>query len=454
MTTRKPTITTRLCETKPAKRIKIYDTQCPGFFVSITPIGNATFYFKYWDRTLGKQVPVRIGNYDPEHLTIEQARAMAYDLRGRVGRGEDVAQSARKAKAQKTKLGRTVADAIDEYVEWISEPEKKEDGEMRPRLESWENFEGHLNRFVRPTLGKRLVNEIDNDDIAKLIDDVLHGRVNRRYKASLASAHSVRDCISSMFTWVSVAGRRYVEQNPCRDLPKLPPMPSRDRVLTENEIRTLWWGLDRPELPWPRSIALALKFELVTMLRTKELLTASPNEVKGLGTPEARIEIPLRRVKKRRPIIQPLSSLAQEILAEAITSPDQPFIFHKGDGSPFDRRALANAVRGYRRAKPENWKLGICEFLGMEHWTPHDLRRTPATLAFDIGFSEIDVGHCLDHQKSKGAEEPARVTRVYVREGRFRKSRRLEKKREILEAVADAIRDIVGTNPAALKKAA
>jgi len=446
----KPTITARLCESKPAKATKVYDGKCPGFYVSLTPRGVATFYFKYWDRVLCRQVPIRLGVYHPEHLTVDAARAQ-----GRVGRGEDVAQTARRAKAVRAILsGKMVENIIDEYIDWLQQPVRKADGEILPRIESWENTAGYLNRFLRPMHGKRLANEINNDDIARLQDDILHGRVNRKFKASLASARNARDAMSGLFKWAAEAGRRYVDRSPCHDLPSLPAKVSRERVLTDDEIRTLWWGLDRPDLPWPRAVALGLKFELVTMLRTKEFLTATPKELKGLGTPDARIEVPLRRVKERRVIVQPLSSLAQEILGEAITSPDQPFIFHKGDGSPFGRTALAIAVRGYRRVKPENWKLGIFEFLGMEPWTPHDLRRTPASLANELGFNEVDIGYCLDHTTTKGENAPAPVTRVYVREGVFRTSRKMKMKREILDAVAADLRRIIGPAPTALAKAA
>jgi|GEM_PF-7073907 len=63
-------ITTRLCESHPRHRIKVYDEECPGFYVSITPKGVATFYLKYWDRALRKQVPILLGVYDRDHISI------------------------------------------------------------------------------------------------------------------------------------------------------------------------------------------------------------------------------------------------------------------------------------------------------------------------------------------------------------------------------------------------
>ena len=67
-------------------------------------------------------------------------------------------------------------------------------------------------------------------------------------------------------------------------------------------------------MPWDRRTRLALKFELVTMLRSNELLGAQRSELFDLDGEHPRFDVPLKRVKKRRVIQQPLSSLAVEII--------------------------------------------------------------------------------------------------------------------------------------------
>jgi len=460
---RKTTITTRLCETTPTQRLRVYDDQCPGFFVSITPKGGAVFNFKYWDRILCKQVTIWLGKFDREHMPIEKARATAWDLKGRVGAKEDIAQTMRRAKMQAVaQVGYTVADVIDLYIEHIKveEPNPKLGGEITARVESWSQYESVLNRFLRPRLGRMIVSEVSNDDIGALIQDVRDGKVSRKYKASNANARSAYEITRSMFSWAAEAGRRHVAQNPCHSLPKLPPRGQRDRVLTADEIRTLWWGLDRPDLPWPRSVALAMKFQLCTMLRAKEFLKGKTSELVGLGSKDAEFHIPARRAKPRRPIIQPLSSLAQEILAEAIATEDQEFIFLGPSGKPLYDRALTVAAYGkpacrYQSGRESTAIIGIFEFLGMDKWVPHDLRRTPASLAEDLGFSEREIGYCLDHSADKGDDKAARVTRVYARGGVIRKkSRKLETKQKILNAIDEALREIIGTKPVTGKLAA
>ena len=74
----------------------------------------------------------------------------------------------------------------------------------------------------------------------------------------------------------------------------------------------------------------------------------------------------------------------------------------------------------------------------MEQFTSHDLRRTAATLAGDLGFDERIISKCLDHNKETEQDAVATVTGVYVR------SKFLGKKREVFDGVAKAVREIIG----------
>ncbi|WP_323959521.1 hypothetical protein R3F74_32820 [Bradyrhizobium japonicum] len=130
-------LTNHLCEKRVAKRLKLYDRKCPGLYVSITTAGVATFSFKFTDRQTGKQRTGWLGIYNPETFTVEDARSKVYGLKA-MG-GEALAETFRDQKAAKAKRGKTVSDIIDERITWMKTLVKKPDGEMRPRLESWEN---------------------------------------------------------------------------------------------------------------------------------------------------------------------------------------------------------------------------------------------------------------------------------------------------------------------------
>jgi hypothetical protein len=88
-------------------------------------------------------------------------------------------------------------------------------------------------------------------DIATLSNDIVAGKLG---VPSVANARHTRRAASGLFNWAPEAGRDYVTASPCVNLPKLDPEHPRTRVLSEEEIRIFWHGLDRDDLP---SIAVA-----------------------------------------------------------------------------------------------------------------------------------------------------------------------------------------------------
>src|SRR5258708_29127163 len=80
-------LTDRLCEKRLAKRVKFYDRKCSGLYVSVIPAGVATFFFKFTDRTTGKQRSKWLGVYNPETFTVEQPRTQHYPLKTRIVTG-------------------------------------------------------------------------------------------------------------------------------------------------------------------------------------------------------------------------------------------------------------------------------------------------------------------------------------------------------------------------------
>jgi integrase len=430
-------LTDRLCEKRVAQRVKFYDRKCPGLYVSITTAGVATFSFKFTDPETGKQRTGWLGVHNPETFTVEDARSKVYGLRGTGAAA--IVETFRDRKVRQAKRGKTVDEIIGERIAWMKTPVRKPDGEMRPRLESWENVASHLRRFVSPRLGKKIASEVTKHDIATLSNDIVAGKLG---VPSVSNARHMRKAVSGLFNWAAEAGRDYVTASPCVNLPKLDPEHPRTRVLSEDEIRTFWHGLDCDDLPWDRKTRLALKFELVTMLRSNELLGAHRSELFDLDGEHPRFDVPLKRVKKRRDIQQPLSDLAVEIIREALDDgKDHVFASPLGD-QPMNRKVMATALRG-TKVKGKVKTPGICALLGLKPFTPHDLRRTAATLAGDLGFDDAWIAKCLDHAASKKQEQtvPTVTGKVYNH------SKRMKEKRAVLDGVAAELRRIIGKPP-------
>jgi integrase len=436
-------LTDRMCEKRVAKRVKIYDRKCPCLYVSITTAGMATFSFKFTDPATVKQRTGWLGVYNPETFAVEDARSRVYGLRGTGAAA--LAETFHDRKVRQAKQGKTVDEIIDERIEWMKTPVRKPDGELRPRIESWKNVARHLRSFVAPRLGRKIASEVTKQDIATLSNDIIEGKHGG--KASVSNARHMRRAASGLFNWAAEAGRDYVTASPCVNLPKLDEEYPRDRVLSEDEIRTLWHGLDRDDMPWDRRTRLAIKFALTTMLRSGELLPIHRDEI---NAENGTVDIPARRVKKRRVINQPLSDLALEIVKESKGNYDYAFPGRFGD-APLARNAMASALRGTQKLV-KGVKVtrtpGICELLGLAPFTPHDLRRTAATMCGELGLSEAGIALCLDHQANKdenGKPLPAVTRKVYNLATRAR----VTKKREVLDAWAVELRRIIGEPAAA-----
>jgi integrase len=196
-------------------------------------------------------------------------------------------------------------------------------------------------------------------------------------------------------------------------------------------------------MPWCRKTRLAIRFELVTMLRSAELLGARRGELFDLDSEHARLDVPLKRVKKRRSIQQPLSPLAVEIIKEAFTEGKQHVLASPLGDTPLNRKAMSVALRGttYRDGRVKS--AGICDLLGLAPFTPHDLRRTAATMARRLGQPLSKIALCLDHRMSHedGIALPAATGLSLVHAD----DRELSEKREVLDAWAIELRRFIGT---------
>ena len=129
-------LTDRLCETPVAKRRKYYDRRTRGLYVSITPAGVATFSCNFTDAA-GRSTSGKLGVYDPESFRVADARGMVYAMKAKGGAA--IGELLRQKKVTAVKQGITVDQLIEKRIKAISVLEKKDDGEMRPMVESGEN---------------------------------------------------------------------------------------------------------------------------------------------------------------------------------------------------------------------------------------------------------------------------------------------------------------------------
>jgi integrase len=134
-----------------------------------------------------------------------------------------------------------------------------------------------------------------------------------------------------------------------------------------------------------QSIRLALKLMLATGQRKGEILNAQWPDIDleaGWWT------IPAERAKNGMLHRVPLNTTALAILRElqALNLP-RPWLFpspRAGGQKPITAMSVDHAIRR-------------CDFDGLAHFTPHDLRRTVATTLGALGFNRLIQDKVLNH---------------------------------------------------------
>ena len=175
-----------------------------------------------------------------------------------------------------------------------------------------------------------------------------------------------------------------------------------------------------------RDAATALRLILTTAARPGMVGGMTGAELRDLRGPSAHgphWSLPAERMKAGSAFITPLSGLALELVRPHLkTDPDTPVF----DLRPNDLHEAAQR---------------IVAGLGMERWTPHDLRRSAATILDRAGYSLEQIGALLAHTR-KG------VTAVYARWDKF------DLRREMATVVERSLRETLDGEPIAAVKTA
>ncbi len=337
-----------------------------GFGVRIHPTGKATFFLEY--RFDERKRNLTIGSYP--QVTLRRARDEVVKALARIEDGTDPGLERKKEK-QTDRDAISVKDLAVEYIERHAKPKKK----------SWKKDQEMLNRDVIPAIGVRKARDIRKRDIVALLDKIVERGTAKQSCGSMANR--VRSLVITMFKFA--VQRDILDTSPCVYLNVPHKEKARERDLADKEIKALWKGLDRTGLVG--SVKLALKFILVTGQRPGEVASAEWSE---MDLKEKYWDLPSEKTKNKKPHRIPLSALALDLLKEAKQNAgDSRWLFP----SPFrklkDKRiAVGSLPHAVQKILPE---------LGVDHFTPHDLRRTATTKMAEAGINRLIVTKILNH---------------------------------------------------------
>lgn len=382
--------------------IETRDGGAPGLIVTVLPSGRKQWSVRY--RHAGKQMRLILGDYPG--LTLAKARRAAEQARVDVRSGRDLVAE---RKARKAKPKDTIETLIDDYLTKYARPRKKTAAED----------ERVLMRYVLPVWKGRSVRTLTRSDVRDVLDRIVD-------RGAGIMANRTLEVIRRMLNWAVEEGD--LDASPASHVKKPAVEQSRERVLTDDELRALWRCLSHfpateqkqapgrkratsdtvdPFCPLSPSLAAVQKVRLLTAQRGGEVIRMKWTDLDRAAKVWT---IPSEDSKNGRPHRVPLTDSAITIIngqprrerEDGDTSPDYVFTT-RGGALPVDRVRKAGAA--------------LSRALGFE-MRSHDLRRTAATRMAAAGVPREHISRVLNHTPAGPVS-----TRVYDRHDYDREKR-------------------------------
>jgi integrase len=363
----------RTIEPIPPKTDRVeFDDAVPGFGVRARAGGSKVYVVQY---AIGdKQRRMSLGKVELQG--VDKARDKAKDILAKVRLGQDPAGEKHQARETATD---TFKDVAQRFLAFQKNHGGKEGKGLRPR--SLSEAERHLTEHAK-TLNGLLLTKIQQRDIASVLSAVR--------ATHPVTANRVRTSLASLFSWA--IGEGLAPSNPVTGTSRTKEE-SRDRVLDPAELRAIWNSLGDDHFGSIMKL-LALtgqRASEISGLRWSEITTAGVDGATLLPIPV--IRLPPGRTKNHREHVVPLSEPARAIIAAqprrfGADGELRDLIFGFGDG-PFS---------GWGKSM-EKLNKRITEKTGqpLEHFTPHDLRRSFATHASGLGIQPHIIEVILNH---------------------------------------------------------
>lgn len=363
----------------PAKRKDYTEKGRKGLMLRHWPGGERTFVVRY--HRDGAQQIITLGNYPS--VSLDGAHDEHTQIRRMLTQGLDPqAERARLARQRESESRkRAASDAItvrNVIAEWgwhYARRRRRRPREavrlLRTYTEAWED---------------RPIREIAKRDVVTLLDKVvargsavMANRIDALGKQAFSFAME-RDLIDAN-PWTGISRPGGEER-------------ARQRKLSEQELRVLWLALDDSKTKATQHVRLALKLILVTAQRPGEVAGARWDELAGSVW-----TIPPERLKSGGRIGRshqvPLSDLALELMEMLRPlAKGRPHVFPSAHAKrkreePMLELALSRALR--------NNRADDGTIFGLAWFTPHDLRRTAASMMTALGIQRLHVSKVLNH---------------------------------------------------------
>ena len=338
-------------------QMELSDSDVPGLRIRIGKSGAKTFILR--KRSAGKIRNITVGRYGPRFGLAEarrKARALVSDLEA----GNAPPTPQRRSQA----TSGTIRALLPAYL--ASKAHLRSHGEVTRILE----------RYVLPVLGDRFADTVTRGEVTELVDSIA--------ATAPVQGRAVHAQLSAFYTW-ALPRLDKLAGNPCRDAGRPGKPTPRDRVLSDEELRALWFAADEAGHPW----GPAVKLLMLTGARRSEVFEADRAEF-DLKAKEW--IVPAARAKNGALHIVPLSDVTVKLLKAIPKVEDSAKLFPA-------RGNLDNGPSGITKAQLRLRKAvdRALEREESERWTLHDIRRTVATGLQRLGIRFEVTEAVLNH---------------------------------------------------------
>jgi integrase len=352
-----------------------WDRELRGFGVQVMPSGLKSFVIQYRAPD-GRARRVVIGRYGL--MTVEEARKLAHEKLVAASKGLDpVAEEAKAAGLL------TVGEVCDWYIA-EAEAGRILGRRRRPiKASTLAMDRSRIESHLKPLLGRRPIRSLKLGDIEGAQADIAAGktskpRVGSRGGATTGGEGVAARTMSTLHAIFEHAVRLgLIETNPARGVRRLASTP-RERRLSRAEIERLGKTLQAAAEAGEHPTGLAaIRFLLLTGFRRMEGLGL---ERAWLDEEEGAIRFPDTKSGAQTRVIG--QAAVDLLMAQPQTKSSFFFPADWGDGH------FIGVVRVLDR---------VCGMARLADVTPHTLRHTFASLAGDLGFSELTIAALLGH---------------------------------------------------------
>ncbi len=405
----------------PTTRRELPDGKIAGLYLVVQPSGAKSWALRY--RVAGAPKKFTIGPYPA--IGLAAARRRAQKALAEIVDGNDPSAQ-KKAAREAAKAAADTADRIEDVVDAFVK--KHLAVKAKP---SWAKEAARLLRVeIVAKWGKRRLGEITTKDVDKLLGEIA--------ERAPITANRTLAVFRKMCNWAMTPKIGLISSSPCAGIEAPTEETTRERVLSDDEVRLVWQAFDA--IGWP--FGPIGKLLLLTGARRDEVAGMRWTE---LDVDKGTWRLPKERVKNKRAHEIPLTEAALSIIRELPRVDGRAALVFTTTG--------ATAVSGFSRAKSAI-DAAILEALQKQpderggdpdavkpltHWTFHDLRRTVATGLQKLGVRLEVTEAVLNHVSGSRAG----IVGIYQRH------EYATEKRQALDAWAQWLAEIVdGVAPA------